>query len=61
MTISEFIRSTVLEEIVVFNCPKYREKFSKIVRKAGVCGSDIEEFLHDKLLKPSPTAKRILG
>ena len=60
-TISEFIEGTALEEIIVFNCPKYREKFSKIVEKAGVGDSDLEEFLQDSWSKPSPTAKQILG
>jgi len=39
-TISEFIDSTALEESIVTNCPKYREKFLKIVEKSGVGGSD---------------------
>ena len=60
-TISEFIAGVAFEEIIVFNCPKYRKKLSKIVEKAGVGDSDIEEFLQDSWSKPSPTAKKIMG
>jgi hypothetical protein len=42
-SISEFIDSTALEETIITNCPKYREKFSNIVEKAGVGGSDIKD------------------
>ena len=58
-TISEFIEGTDLDEIIVFNCPKYREKFSKIVEKADVGDTDLEEFLQDSWLKPSPIAKKL--
>ena len=60
-TISEFIDGAALEEIIVFNCPKYREKFSKIVEKSGVGDTNLEEFLQDRWWKPSPTAKKIMG
>ena len=42
-TISEFVDSTALDETIVTNCPKYREKFLKIVEKSGVGESDIED------------------
>ena len=42
-TISEFIDSTALEETIVTNCPKYREKFLKIVEKSGVGESDTKD------------------
>ena len=42
-TISEFIASPALEETIVTNCPKYREKFSKIIEKADVQGSDTKD------------------
>ena len=42
-TISEFIEGTPLEETIVSNCSKYREKFVKIVDKAGVGDCDIED------------------
>jgi len=42
-TISEFIDSTALDETIVTNCPKYREKFLKIVEKSGVGDSDTKD------------------
>ncbi|MFL2688703.1 MAG: DUF2628 domain-containing protein [Alphaproteobacteria bacterium] len=42
-TISEFIASPALEETIVTNCPKYREKFSKIIEKADVQESDTKD------------------
>lgn len=42
-TISEFIASPALEETIVTNCPKYREKFSKIIEKANVQESDTKD------------------
>ena len=42
-TISEFIASPALEETIVTNCPEYREKFSKIIEKADVQGSDTKD------------------
>ena len=42
-TISEFIASPALEETIVTNCPEYREKFSKIIEKAGVQESDTKD------------------
>ena len=40
---SEFIASPALEETIVTNCPKYREKFSKITEKADVQESDTKD------------------
>jgi hypothetical protein len=42
-TTSEFIASPALEEAIVTNCPKYREKFSKIIEKADVQESDTKD------------------
>ena len=42
-TISEFISSPALEEAIVTNCPKYREKFAKIIEKADVQESDTKD------------------
>ena len=42
-TISEFIAGPALEETIVTNCPEYREKFSKIIEKADVQGSDTKD------------------
>ena len=42
-TISEFVDSTALDETIVSNCSKYREKFIKIVNKSGVGGSDTKD------------------
>jgi hypothetical protein len=42
-TTSEFIASPALEETIVTNCPKYREKFSKIIQKADVQESDTKD------------------
>jgi hypothetical protein len=42
-TISEFIKSNALEETIVTNCPKYREKFLKIVDKSSVGESDTKD------------------
>ena len=42
-TISEFIASPALEETIVTNCPRYREKFSKIIEKADVQESDTKD------------------
>ena len=42
-TISEFIASPALDETVVTNCPEYREKFLKIIEKAGVQESDTKD------------------
>ena len=42
-TISEFIASPALEETIVTNYPRYREKFSKIIEKADVQESDTKD------------------
>jgi hypothetical protein len=42
-TISEFVQGVALEETIVSNCPTYREKFQKIIDKAGVGDSDIKD------------------
>ena len=42
-TFSEFVESTSLEETIVTNSPKYREKFLKIVEKAGIGESDTKD------------------
>ena len=60
-TISEFIEGPELDKILVHNCDKYRKSFIRIVEKSGVGDADVEEFLKDSWLKPSPSAKKIMG
>ena len=42
MTFSEFVKNDALEKTVVSNCDNYRQKFIKIIEKAGVSNSDIQ-------------------
>ena len=57
----ENIDWTKREEKLIQLCDKYRKKFISIVEKSGVGESDVEEFLKDSWLKPSPSAKKIMG
>ena len=43
MTFSEFVKNDALEKTVVSNCDNYRQKFIKIIEKAGVSDSDIQD------------------
>lgn len=42
-TINQFIEGEGLEETIVSNCPKYREKFLKIIEKLGIGECDIKD------------------
>ena len=48
MTFSEFVKNDALEKTVVSDCDNYRQKFIKIIEKAGVSDSDIQD---EKALK----------
>ena len=43
MTFSEFVKNDSLEKTVVSDCDNYRQKFIKIIEKAGVSDSDIQD------------------
>ena len=43
MTFSEFVKNDALEKTVVSDCDNYRQKFIKIIEKAGVSDSDIQD------------------
>ena len=43
MTFSEFVKNDALEKTVVSDCHNYRQKFIKIIEKAGVSDSDIQD------------------
>ena len=43
MTFSEFVKNDSLETTVVSDCDNYRQKFIKIIKKAGVSDSDIQD------------------
>ena len=43
MTFSEFVKTDALEKTVVSDCDNYRQKFIKIIEKAGVSDSDIQD------------------
>ena len=43
MTFSEFVKNDALEKTVVSNCDDYRQKFIKIIEKAGVSDSEIQD------------------
>ena len=43
MTFSEFVKNDALEKTVVSNFDNYRQKFIKIIEKAGVSDSDIQD------------------
>ena len=43
MTFSEFVKNDSLEKTVVSDCDNYRQKFIKIIKKAGVSDSDIQD------------------
>ena len=43
MTFGEFVKNDALEKTVVSNCDNYRQKFIKIIEKAGVSDSNIQD------------------
>ena len=43
MTFSEFVKNDALEKTVVSDCDNYRQKFIKIIEKAGVGDSEIQD------------------
>ena len=43
MTFSEFVKNDALEKTVVSDCDNYRQKFIKIIEKAGVSDSNIQD------------------
>ena len=43
MTFSEFVKNDALEKTVISDCDNYRQKFIKIIEKAGVSDSDIQD------------------
>ena len=43
MTFSEFVKTDALEKTVISDCDNYRQKFIKIIEKAGVSDSDIQD------------------
>ena len=43
MTFSEFVKNDSLEKTVVSDCDNYRQKFIKIIEKAGVSDLDIQD------------------
>ncbi len=43
MTFSEFVKNDALEKTVVSDCDNYRQKFIKIIEKAGVSDSEIQD------------------
>ena len=43
MTFNEFVKNDALEKTVVSDCDNYRQKFIKIIEKAGVGDSDIQD------------------
>ena len=43
MTFCEFVKNDALEKTVISDCDNYRQKFIKIIEKAGVSDSDIQD------------------
>ena len=43
MTFSEFVKNDALEKTVISDCDNYRQKFIRIIEKAGVNDSDIQD------------------
>ena len=43
MTFCEFVKNDALEKTVISDCDNYRQKFIRIIEKAGVNDSDIQD------------------
>ena len=56
MTFSEFVKNDALEKTVVSNSDNYRQKFIKIIEKAGVSDSDIQD---EEALKKTIETKEV--